>query len=223
MLGLTNEQQDLLDNVLNYLDAESDKVAFQTENEAGVIVHRADGSVRCVIDPVALEFSFRQCQGPDPSNPYRTMEESLQLSSIHVNESVAVNRGSVLYMDKRGVFYRPRDYYANLKPMPPLDEVLAGVIAKGYQAGMWVVGRVLDEHRLVLVYRNASTEDFLGRVIDVDSLWGILDTKSADSMSAFLVDALTLPSGPGRRQDSDLAAGLVSESESVTWIGVLAM
>jgi len=32
MLGLTKEQQDLLDNVLNYLDAESDKVAFQTEN-----------------------------------------------------------------------------------------------------------------------------------------------------------------------------------------------
>jgi hypothetical protein len=223
MLGLTKEQQDLLDNLLNYLDAESDKVAFQSDTEAGVIVRRTDGDVKCVIDPVALELAFRQRRGPDPSNPYRTMKESLQLSSIHINESVAIRRGSVLYMDKRGVFYHPSDYYANLTPMPPLDEVLVGVFARAYKAGIWVVGRVLDERRLVLVYKNDSSENLLGRVIDVDGLWPLLDTKSADSMSAFLIDALALPANLGGKEISDLAMGLVAQPENVNWISPLAI
>ncbi|WP_152631184.1 hypothetical protein [Agreia bicolorata] len=107
MLGITPEQQKLLDSVLEFADLDLDKTAFQSSTEAGVFVETLCGYVKCIMDPVALEQSLRRVQGPDTDNPWRTMREFLELKSIHLDEAVATQRGPVLVMEANGAFYRP--------------------------------------------------------------------------------------------------------------------
>lgn len=106
MLGITPEQQKLLDSVLEFAALDPDKTAFQSSTEAGVFVETGRGYVKCIMDPVALERALREVQGPDKDNPWRTMREFLALTSIHLDEAVAIWRGPVLVMEANGAFYR---------------------------------------------------------------------------------------------------------------------
>lgn len=107
MLGITPEQQEILDGVLEFVDLAPDKTPYQSSTEAGVFVETLHGYVKCVMDPVALERSLHEVQGPDKDNPWRTMREFMSLKSIHLNEAVANWRGPILVMDETGAFYNP--------------------------------------------------------------------------------------------------------------------
>lgn len=107
MLGITPEQQKLLDSVLEFVDLAPDRTVFQSSTEAGVFVETGRGYVKCIMDPVALEHSLHRVQGPDKDNPWRTMREFLALKSLHLDEAVAIWRGPILVMEANGAFYRP--------------------------------------------------------------------------------------------------------------------
>lgn len=85
-------------------------------------------------------------------------------------------------------------------------------------AAILVAGRVNPDGRIVLVYRERTGGELLGRLVDLDEMKPLFDPNDPEWLADVVFsDEMSDPSGPGERLAVDWADGLVENPDHIGW------